>query len=364
MKVCGVICELNTAHNGHKYIFDKAREVTGADYLVAVMSGDFVQRGEPAIFDKHIRTKSALLMGADAVLEIPGIFATGSAQYFARGAVALLNKLGCVNSLVFGSETGELRKLNDDEQAGPNDILGSEYLKALEYLKSDIKPYAVTRIGTGYNDDENTSGNICSASFLRKIIESGNGDIYGLMPDDCQELIINHINKNAPVFFDDFSDVFFETLRKHKDTGLSDYYDIYDDLSDKLLNPLDRFVSGEDYCHIVKTKEVALAHIKRAMLHAALNYTKEDVEFAKSNGYYIYSRLLGFRNASKEVLSLIAKTGPEMISKTADYDKVIGGICAEIYRKDISASALYQYIKQKKDKSGIINEFTRGVIVL
>ena len=210
----------------------------------------------------------------------------------------------------------------------------------------------------------NINGNICSASYLRKKIESDENDIFGLMPPECGELLKEHVKDNAPVYFNDYSDVFFESLRKHESDGLSNYFDVYDDLSDKLLNPLYEFKNADDYCHLVKTREVALAHIKRALVHIALDYTKDDVDYAVSENYYLYSRLLGFRKEKKEILSLIGGNGHKMISKTSDFDKVLSGRALSIYRKDISASMLYQYIKQKKDKKPVINEFTRSVIIL
>ena len=108
MKVCAVICELNPFHNGHEYLFRRARQITGADYLIAVMSGDFVQRGLPAICDKYSRSAMALAGGADLVIELPVMYATASADYFALGAVSAVEGLGCVDSLCFGSECGDL----------------------------------------------------------------------------------------------------------------------------------------------------------------------------------------------------------------------------------------------------------------
>ena len=111
MKVCAVICELNPFHNGHEYLFREARRLTGADFLIAVMSGDFVQRGLPAICDKYARTNMALNGGADLVVELPVMFATASADYFAQGAVSAITSMGCVDFICFGSECGDLDML-------------------------------------------------------------------------------------------------------------------------------------------------------------------------------------------------------------------------------------------------------------
>ena len=215
MNILGVIAELNPLHTGHKHLFDKLRPETDAAFCVVVMSGDYVQRGEPAFFSKFLRTKAALLSGADLVLELPLSISTGSAGYFAAGAVSLLNSLGCVTHLGFGSESGDvdtfrlagkllseepenyrilLRKLlkagmsfpraryealsayadkqffssneiSSDQTfskekvnavlsllSTPNNMLGAEYCKALYSLRSSITPVPIKRVGAGYHD--------------------------------------------------------------------------------------------------------------------------------------------------------------------------------------------------------------------
>lgn len=207
MKVVGLITEYNPFHNGHKYHIEQARKITGADYCIAVMSGDFVQRGTPALIDKYSRTKMALNNGVDLVLELPVCYATGSAEYFAHGAVSILDKLGVVNTLCFGSECGDISlltlaaqfllhapqdfesQLQDYMREGltypaarlkalehstgdrhsltkvltePNNILGIEYNKALIKLSSSIKPITIQRISAHYHDRELSGVKSCS----------------------------------------------------------------------------------------------------------------------------------------------------------------------------------------------------------
>ncbi|MDD3173479.1 MAG: nucleotidyltransferase family protein, partial [Herbinix sp.] len=202
MKVVGLITEYNPFHNGHKYHIEEAKRLTGADFAVIVMSGDFVQRGTPAIIDKYTRAEMALRNGVDLVLELPVCYATGSADFFARGAVSLLDKLGIVDFLCFGSESGDIKLLREaaqflletpeafddrlqaflkdgltypaarakalkhtleakeevNEQAlvqvltDPNNILGIEYIKALLRFNSSIQPITIKRIAAGYHD--------------------------------------------------------------------------------------------------------------------------------------------------------------------------------------------------------------------
>lgn len=212
MKTVGIIAEYNPLHNGHAYHIKKAKEMTGADYCVVVMSGDFVQRGAPAMMDKYLRAESALLNGADLVLELPVCYSISSAEHFARSCVALLNKLGVIDTLCFGSECGDIRVLTDFAKAlleegpvfkktldqeirlghtypqarntaleasaphltshinimtSPNNILGIEYCKALLFWKSAIVPYTVKRAGSSYHDNSLDTG-FCSALAIRE----------------------------------------------------------------------------------------------------------------------------------------------------------------------------------------------------
>lgn len=227
MKTTAIIAEFNPFHKGHGYLIQEARRRTGADFILVVMSGDFVQRGAPAVYHKYLRTRMALLGGADGVLELPCLYATSSAEFFAQGAVTLLHRLGIVDYLCFGSEAGEIAPLahlaslllNEPERyqsallshlkkglsypgarcaaltelvsgsflpkgaslsgekepaallSSPNNILGIEYCKALFSLSSSITPITVKRLGAGYHDAALSSGSPSSASALRQYLE-------------------------------------------------------------------------------------------------------------------------------------------------------------------------------------------------
>lgn len=213
MKTIGIVCELNPLHSGHKYLIDMARQHFNADYIVLVMSGDYTQRGVPSIVSKEVRTKMALMAGADAVFELPVQYATASAEYFASGAVSLLNSLGCVDHILFGTENGDIEEIqkiasilndepdeykkalqeglkkglnfasardaalkkvitinNTDTLIGSNNILGIEYCRALMESKSSIIPLTIKREGADYNSDE-LAGTYASASAIRKLLE-------------------------------------------------------------------------------------------------------------------------------------------------------------------------------------------------
>lgn len=260
MNVLGIIAEFNPLHTGHEFLIEKLRRDTGADFCVVVMSGDYVQRGEPAFFSKALRTKAALLSGADLVLELPLSVSTGSAEYFAEGAVSLLDRLGCVTHLGFGSESGDIRgfqlagKLLSEEpedyrrllqsnlKAGmsfpkaryealsaylplifspenlsgilsllesPNNILGVEYCKALHKMRSSIKPVTVKRLGAGYHDgltgsdrgcaaDNSANFRYASASGLRKAFLSAQNASFSGEADPGEAGITSLMQEYVP----------------------------------------------------------------------------------------------------------------------------------------------------------------------
>ena len=268
MKIVGLITEYNPFHAGHLYHMQQARELTGADYCVVLMSGSFVQRGEPAIFDKYRRTKAALLAGADLVLEMPVAFSTASAHEFAAYGVALLSAIG-VDAVVFGSECGQIEilkqaayalnhesaefqeRLRKGLKAGltypqarakalemedtwasvltsPNNILGIEYLRAAEDLHSPMEFYTISRKGSGYHEDTLADANFPSASAIRGIVRKSYENLSADSPASLKQepgsdskskilfnILIPHLPAVThpayagalPVFTDDFSEL-------------------------------------------------------------------------------------------------------------------------------------------------------------
>ena len=215
MKITGIIAEYNPFHNGHEYHIKKALEVTGSDAALILMSGDFVQRGAPAVMPKHLRAEAALKGGASIILELPVCYACGSAEFFARGAVSLFDSLGCIDSICFGSECGDIKRLyqiaeifakepedfrkilkeylhqglsfpsarqkalakysHDSSLAEilalPNNTLGIEYLKAIHQLHSSLHAYTIDRCESDYHDTE-LSANYSSASAIRQLFST------------------------------------------------------------------------------------------------------------------------------------------------------------------------------------------------
>ncbi len=382
MKITGLITEYNPFHNGHLYHIEKAKEVTGADAVLVVMSGDFVQRGEPAIFSKEIRVHAALASGASAVFELPVVYATGSGEFFAAGAVSFLNALGCVDSICFGTECGNVELLSSiadllleepeiyrqslqrnlrqgksfpvareealievlgDEKIlreilqTPNNILGIEYLKALKKLNSSMKPYTIRREGASYH--ENSLGwKFDSATSIRQVFrqkEEVHGEAHlqqmkASVPEDAFEIYKEYLQEYAPATWQDYSLLLKYRLMEEcsyinfDSSGLTKYLDVSENLSNRIGNHLEAYVDPESFARLLKTKELNYTRISRSLLHILLSIKTKDLQEYMENGNIFYGRLLGFRKKDAEVLSCIKKNSRiPMISKLADAKDVL-----------------------------------------
>lgn len=387
MRIVGLIAEYNPFHNGHKYHIEKAKEITDADMAIVVMSGNFVQRGAPAIMPKHLRAKSALLSGADLVLELPVRFATGTAETFAYGAVSLLHQLGCVDCICFGSECGDITKLKrfakiladePDEykkllqeylKSGlsfplarqkalgenevlnkPNNILGIEYLKALYRLNSSMEPFTITRIESSYHDTT-LSNRYSSASAIR---ESFKDTIeWKLLTDQIPpkslDILRRDFGTRFPVVANDFSLLLKQRLLMESVATLAEYEDVSESLANKITKLRNQFVSYEQFCELLKTKDLTYTRISRALLHILLNIKKID-----SNEGPTYARVLGFRKDSASVMTAMKDTTSiPLVTKLAD---------AQISQEDIFTSDLYESVITEKFKTPFINEYEHQII--
>lgn len=400
MKIVGLIAEYNPFHNGHQYHIEKAKELTSADAVIVVMSGNFVQRGAPAIMPKHLRTEMALKAGASLVIELPVCYTTGSAEQFAYGAVSILNSLGCVDSICFGSECGDITALNElakilcnepaeykdslqkhlrnglsfplarqkaieelyssedfsDILEQPNNILGIEYLKALYRLNSKIKPYTIQRVSSQYHDVD-LQEEFSSATALRQTIINGNFmDLHGQVPDTNIALFEEYYQKRFPVYSNDFSLLLKYRLLNETKTSLTEYADVSEELANRICNQLNSFVSYEQFCELLKTKEVTYSRISRALLHILLGIKKTDYTDIT------YARILGFRKDDSDVLTMIknASTIPLLTKLTATKD--LSDSAVQMLNQDIYASNLYESVVTDKFKTSFINEYEHAIV--
>jgi predicted nucleotidyltransferase len=413
MQILGLITEYNPFHNGHAYHIQKAKEITNADYVIVVMSGNYVQRGTPAIIDKYSRTLMALNNGADIVIELPVIYATASAETFAAGAVRLLHDLGIVNSICFGSECGDLTLLssiakalcNESEEfkislashlrqglsypmarknallntiklsgykkqqierviESSNNILGIEYLKALYRLSSNMAPYTILREGSGYND-LTLDTTFSSASALRKCLQTmpNYEALEKHMPSTACNILKAAIGKTAPIFEDDFSDVLFYQLYTNTSNRLSEYLDMTEDLANRLLDITLKYHSFSDLANSLKSKQYTLTRMNRALLHILLQITTSTSKDVDPITTSTYARLLGFRKEASFLLKQIRLHGEiPVITKVADAKKQLDTKRYELFKKDLFTTHLYNQIVVSKYNNAIPNEYEQGPI--
>lgn len=412
MHITGIIAEYNPFHNGHLYHMEEARRITDADYCIAVISGNFVQRGAPAIIDKYARTRMALQNGADLVIELPLYYSTGSAEFFAHGAVTLLDRLGCVDFLCFGSECGSLSPLSDIasllvsqpaqyrltlQQAvkqgtsfpkarsqallaclsdapkyeavlsSPNNILGIEYLKALIKNKSTITPYTIKRQGSGYHDSalNNAALAFSSASAIRSTVKDHSlSHIRQHVPLNVYELLDSCCGRSFPVLGSDFSSLLHYRLLLNAPEGFQKYMDVSEDLSDKIIRSLYRFQNYEQFCGQLKSKNLTYSRISRALVHILLSMTDRQFEQWKDETIY-YARILGFRRTCTPLLKLLkAHTSIPLVSKLADASSYLTPSGLAMLEKDIQAAHIYDSVTASKFHTPFINEYSKRLVIL
>lgn len=419
MKTIGIIAEYNPFHNGHLYLINELRAKTGADFVIAAISGDFVQRGKPAIYDKYTRTKMALNAGIDLVFELPACFATGSAEDFAACGVALFDRLGAVDMLGFGSEAGDRELLSraagllvrepeefaqtlqvhlkqgfsfpkaraaafrryfsktdvpdpDAFFSSPNNILGIEYLKALTRRGSSIEPLTIRRSGQEYHGMEPVKEDIfASASAIRKSIrESDLSSVSGQIPKAAAGILEGDASgfSPVPVFSDDLTSLLNGRLLELLHMEASDPFSCFADMSPELASRLRRnvlnFSSFSGRVLQLKTRGYTYTRISRALLHLLLGITAEQAARYKSLDYVCYGRILGFRRQAAPLLGQIKRTSSiPLITKTARAHKVLDADGLAMLQADFHASHLYQSVVFAKSGQSMPNEYTRSVIV-
>ena len=349
--VVAIIGEYNPFHNGHAYHLQKTKEITNADYVIAVISGSFVQRGNVSLIDKWSKADMALLNGVDLVIELPTVYSISSAENFAYGAIKILNSLKIVDTLSFGSEScdldvlekitdvllkeppefktlleHELSKgvsfpkarenallmyLNDIRKyanilSSPNNILAIEYLKALKKTKSKIKPVSVKRINVGYNDLE-TKNNFASATAIRKkIIDNTPAGISKLMPSSSYKILYNSIKKGHYVKdITAFEKQILYVLRKMSTEEIANLPDVTEGLENSIKNAADSCNTISEFMNIVKTKRYTATRIQRILLYALLGITKNDMKNSQKVQPYI--RVLGMNEKGKELISKMSR---------------------------------------------------------
>ena len=341
MKTIGIICECNPFHGGHQYLIDRARE-GGADAIICVMSGNFVQRGEAAVLSPHARAEILARSGADAVVELPFPYAASSAEFFGRAGIEILSRLG-VSEVWFGSETGDLSilsryaevadsakfqeayaeatereggtasayfsllaKMANDENAAcaPNDILAISYLRAIRKLNANILPVTVKRQGSGYADKGLTEGKFPSATALRNAWEEHEIEaVMAYLPDVCGEVSRREEReKRAPATLKNAERLVLGMLSLTPQEDLENCAGLGGGLAGRIRDAAQRAATLDAFWKLCATKKYPDARIRRGVLSALLRVKEEDLRAPVS-----YVRLLAANEIGRAFLASVRK---------------------------------------------------------
>lgn len=359
MKIGGIIAEYNPFHNGHKYQIEKSREEAELTHVVAVISSNYVQRGETAILSKWARAEMAVKNGVDLVIEMPTIWSTSYAQRFALGGVSLLNALGCVDVLSFGSECGNIDDLIACKNAinseavneklkenldyglsfasaradalrdvcgnkfftmldGANNTLGIEYLNALDKLKSKIKPMTVKRMGASH-DSVIRSENFASASEIRRLMLSGSSEWERYVPQSVVDIYKREAeNLLAPCSNSKLEFSILCCMRQLRAEDIAQSPDISEGIEYRIHDAALKASSLEELYQLAKTKRYSHARIRRIVLHAFMGFTAEDCRELPP-----YIHVLAMNDSGKEILKA-AKDNAKLpiVTKASDFDEL------------------------------------------
>lgn len=361
MKTVGIIVEYNPLHNGHVHHYTRSKEITSADAVVAVMSGPFLQRGEPALVNKRARTEMALHMGVDLVIELPTAYAVQPAEWFAYGAVAILNGTGVVDSLSFGSESGSLEDILPlaeilAEESGvlhheitkrlssgsnfptayaaaaaaitgasessirnltqllsqPNNSLGLHYLIALKRLHSRIVPYTISRESSNYHDLVPSNQSIASATSIRRLIlEEGLESTASYIPDYTLNILRREFAEGlGPMNWERFRHPLFNILLTHDTSELETFQEVTEGLEYRIQRLLPQLgePSVEALLSALKTKRYTRTKLQRMLVHILLHHTKSEMARTLLKEGPGYIRVLGFSKTGRALLKQMKKT--------------------------------------------------------
>lgn len=414
MNVVGIIAEYNPFHHGHLYQIHQVKKIVNPDIILCIMSGNFVQRGEPAIFDKWARTRMALSAGIDLVIELPTCFCTATAEIFAQSAINILKSIGIVNILSFGVENCCKKELlvlggilaeeppmfkdlikiklkkgisfaaareealieyllhyhNFDTKRlsnllkQPNFILGLEYVKAINKVKANVEILPIQRYGASYH---NISSNVefPSATAIRELLKKiqvgkkSLSSIIGKIPDNSYSIIKNEIDSGkGPIFMEDFESLLLYILRRTSALNLKSFFDVVEGLENRIKRASKVSTSLQELIDGIKSKRYPETKIKRILIHILININKELVFLRKP----LYLRVLGANQRGTKLLKKITKDiDIPIITRTAMY-KNLDSIAKSMFEIDLSASDIYSlaYPLKSSRKSGL--DFKQNII--
>lgn len=375
MSVFAIVSEYNPFHNGHKYQIQQAKAL-GASHIIAIMSGNFVQRGDVAIMDKHTRANCALMNGIDLVIELPTPYAVSCAQTFAKRSVYIADSLNCVDKLCFGSESGNIDELilasniaNSEEVeaeiknqlslgvsypkalsmsikknysdinplifSSPNNILALEYINALKEYNSSIAPITVKR--SVKHDSKEIEDDIASASFIREMMYNRDKEYLNYIPSNTRKIIDEAFIRNtAPAQLQNLERAILYKLRISDKEQLSKIPDISEGLENRILEYVKTVTSLNSLLDSVKTKRYTYVRIKRIILSAFLELT-QDIQQTKPT----YVKVLGFNDKGLELLSIIKSKSKLPIIVRCNDVKHLSDTAKYLYNFESKATDIY-----------------------
>lgn len=400
MKITAVIAEFNPFHNGHRYILEECRARTQADAVLILMSGDYVERGAPAIADGYFRAETALQNGADLVLFLPSRFVLRSAEGYAHAAVSLLDRLGCVDSLFFGSECGEIapllecaHALSEESDARkeilrrhlreglsfpkaralawpeyaeildtPNNILGIEYLKALHSVHSVIEPSTVPRVGPSHND-KYLGKEYASASAIRALLSEQSGknaeEISRALPvpEVCRQALLRYFAEHRPMASDDFSELLGIRLMELRSRGeLLSYPDVDNDLAGTIFSNRFAYDGFTSYADRIKSKAYTMTRIHRVLLRIALDLHEEGASVP------LYARTAGFTDQGARLLAELRKKSAVPVLTQNSERAMLSPEAQDLYDEEVRLSNIYRLIREAKSGRPPQNVLKNGLI--
>ena len=409
--VLGIIAEYNPFHNGHLYHLNESKKITGSDYTIAIMSGNFTQRGEVSILNKWAKAKIAIENGIDLVIELPTLYATSSAENFATGAIKILNSLGIVDYISFGTECSDISVLDDitdvlykepqeyksllshelstgisfpkarekalmiylnnvrrfaNVLSSPNNILGIEYLKALKRQNSNIQPIAIKREGNNYNDIAIfPSAKYASATAIRNSCKNENFSILKrVMPESSYTMLFECIKKgNFVTDISSFDKEIIYTLRKMSTSEIANLPDVNEGLEFALKKAANECNSVIELLTLIDSKRYTKTRIQRILFYAILGITKKDMQISFNAKPYI--RVLGFNNKGKELLSSISERNKKLqiITSVKKFiDNAPNKNLKLMLEKDIWATNVYTLGYEYESKANL--DYTEKLITL
>ena len=399
MNITGIITEYNPFHNGHKFHLEESKKQTKSDGTICIMSGNFVQRGGPAIIDKWKRTEMALNNGVDLIIELPTFYAVSSAEFFAKGAVSILNSLNIVNNLFFGSEIGDAKALSEiaktliseDERfqnilkenlslgltfakarekslieylnsseinniiTSSNNILGIEYIKAILKLNSSINPVALKREGSNYND-KSLSQTFSSATSIREVLKNTSNieDLKNIIPLESYEVFSKLQEQDYRFTFEEEMFKYIKYKIQTNCVNFNNLYEVTEGLDNKIIKEISSSNSLHEFILKIKSKRYTYSKISRILTHIYLGLDNDDFkDIANENNLYV--RVLGFNKTGRKILSLIkANSSIPLITKVPRFTN------NPLLKFDLQATACYSLLN---DKVNPFNDYLQSPII-